>query len=75
MQRDASQTTVVLLRDGENLLDLWQLFGVGIVDLLWVKLLHLLLGDEAALVTVPLLGEVLSAIISDLLLIASSLLF
>lgn len=66
---------MVLLCDLKNWLNFWRLPSVGVVDLRGIQALHLLLSDKAALVTVALLGEVLSAAIANLLLIAPSLFF
>jgi len=69
----ALAAVVVLLADHEQLLNPRGVRGVRVVNLLGVELLHLLLGDEAALMAVPLLSEILPTVVADSLLIVSLL--
>ena len=65
---------MVLLRDAEDLLHLWSLSRVRVVNLIRVQLFHFLPRDEAALMTEPLLRQILTAIIADPLFVTSLLL-
>lgn len=65
--------------DLEDLLRLWRALGVWIIDLIHAvlvaleDLLHLLFGNEAAMVAEPVVGQVLAAVIAHLLLLVGSL--
>ena len=62
---------MVLLGDAEDVLDLRSLFRVWVINLFRIQLFHFFSRDEAALVTEPLLGQILTAIIAHLLFVAS----
>ena len=59
----------MLFVQSEDLLWPWQLLlEAGVVDLISIELFHLGLCDEASLEAEALLGEVLAAVVSNLLL-------
>ena len=66
---------MVLLRDAEHLLHFGRDPSVRVVYLIWIKLFHLFTSDEATLVTEPLFGQILAAIVAHLFLVAPLLLF
>ena len=54
----------MVLLDSKQGLWFWELFGVWVIDLVWVELVAIFLLDEATLVTEPLLGQVLTAVVA-----------
>ena len=73
--RATGQTTVMLLRNTEQLLDLGYEENVWVIDLIRVEFLHFCFCNEAALVPKSLLGQVLPTIVSNFLLGTSKVLF
>ena len=73
--RSTGQTTVMLLRNTEQLLDLGYEENVWVIDLIRVEFLHFCFCNEATLVPKSLLGQVLPTIVSYFLLGTSKVLF
>ena len=73
--RATGQTSVMLLRNTEQLLDLGYEENVWVIDLIRVEFLHFCFCNEATLVPEPLLGQVLSTIVSYFLLGTSKVFF
>ena len=65
---------MMLLCDAEDLLHLWSLPRVRVINLIRIELFHFLPRDEASLMTEPLLRQILTAIIAHPLFVASLLL-
>ena len=65
----------VFFGDAEKLLNFWSLASVvWVIDLIRIELFHLFFCNKTTLMSEPLLGQVLSAIVSDLLFVASEVL-
>ena len=65
----------MLLRDLEDILDLWNVFGAWVIYSIWAEHLHFLLCYKTPLVAEALLGKVLAATVADGLLVEAALLF
>lgn len=75
VSRSAAQASVVLLRNLEDMLDLWNVFGAWVIYSIWPEHLHFLLCYKTPLVAEALLGKVLAATVADGLLVEAALLF
>lgn len=75
VRRSAAQASVVLLRDLEDMLDLWYVFGTWVIYSIWAEHLHFFLCYKTPLVAEALLGKVLAATVADGLLVEAVLLF